>query len=272
MGSANPEDIKKIVKKYEGKEFVFIKERGWWFVNPSKYHIDKSPLNERVETRIMQTLKQNFKVTMDTILKDMFETYRNAQTPNPPSIRAVLEEYAKKTKDGKWKLKPQVKMRESEHDRIVSILSEIGKKIGCEVYADLQDRRYDLEKVPISKEISEKIKQIDVLWFNPQVITHEFEVEHTTGITEAIRRGANIPYEVNRLIVIPEERINMLLKKLTEPWIKEGIDKYGWKFIFYDELKNFYRANKRKKQIKLEDFEKIIRVPKLKVQTQRTLD
>ena len=122
------------------------------------------------------------------------------------------------------------------------------------------------------KENLDRIKEIDVLWYNKNEITHEFEVENTTGITEAIVRGSNIPTtKTKRYIVIPEERQDFFYRKISEPMLKEKIDEYGWRFIFYDTLKTFYEQNKRKEKIELSEFEKLAGIPKSKLRKQQTL-
>jgi len=46
-----------------------------------------------------------------------------------------------------------------------------------------------------------------------------FGVENTTGITDALVRGANIPYLVKRYIVLPEERDALLQSRMREPMV-----------------------------------------------------
>ena len=115
------------------------------------------------------------------------------------------------------------------------------------------------------------VKEIDVIWYTKNDIAYEFEVENTTGGQSAIIRGSNIPNEkVKRLIVIPEERQETIYNKINVPALKERVQTENWRFIFYDELKNFFDSVKRKQKINLEDFEKIFKTPqepKKKVET-----
>lgn len=42
----------------------------------------------------------------------------------------MLKEYAEKVKGSKWRLKPIVKDRENEHNKIIEMICELGKKAG----------------------------------------------------------------------------------------------------------------------------------------------
>ena len=273
-----PEGIDEILKRNLNKEFVLVdvkNDKGkvigqkWW-VKGIKF-LDRVPLSERVETMIMNILNREIKVSFDDVLRQIYLEFTNAMTPDTQSVREILEQYAEKTKDGKWRLKPKIRQRESEHDSIVRILAILGKKAGFEVYADLPGWKHEL-KLPLPKQNLDRIKEIDVLWYNKNEITHEFEVENTTGITEAIVRGSNIPTKkTKRYIVIPEERQDFFYRKISEPMLKEKVDEYGWRFIFYDTLKSFYEQNKRKKKIELSEFEKLAGIPKSKLRKQQTI-
>jgi hypothetical protein len=118
----------------------------------------------------------------------------------------------------------------------------------------------------------DRIQEIDALWLESGQIAYEFEVENTTGITEAIVRGSNIPNaNVRRYIVIPEERQSFFHQKISEPMIREKIENLKWGFVFYDKLVTFYEQNKKKQKIDISDFDKVCSVPKLKKETQPTI-
>ena len=79
--------------------------------------------------------------------------------------------------------------------------------MGFEVYADVPEYRGTKLDLPLSKEKIDRIREIDALWLKNNEVAYEFEVENSTGISDAIIRGSNIPStDVKRFIVIPEER------------------------------------------------------------------
>jgi len=276
-----PEGIGEILQRNVNKEFVLIgvKDangkvvgRKWWL--KGVLFLDRVPLQERVERAVINVLNRETKVSFDKVLQEIFLTFPNAMTPDTHSVQEILKEYAKKTSDRKWMLQPAVKTRESQHDTIVRILAEIGEKVGYLVYADLADYRSKKLKIPyIPEDNLRRVKEIDVFWYTSKEIAYEFEVENTTGITEAIVRGSNITtLTTKRFIVIPEEREGKFYMKISEPLLKEKVGLYNWGFIFYDELMGFYQQNRTLKEIKSSEFDKLGRMPKLKKQEQPTIE
>jgi len=250
-----PEGIEEVLRKYLNKEFVLedVKdEKGkvigkkWWL--KEKLFLDRASLSERVEGSIIGVLNRRVVVSFDDILEEIFTKFQNALTPDTQSIKAILEEYAEKT-DGKWQLKKEMRLRQTQHNQIIQMLVELGKKAGLEVYADLPEWKGKLD-LPLPREKIDRIREIDALWLKNGEVVYEFEVENTTGISDAIIRGSNIPSATTkRFIIIPEERQNLLLMKIAEPILKESIEKFGWNFIFFDTIIRFYNENRQKKTI-----------------------
>ena len=267
--AAKPDRIEKVLENHKDTDFEFIEGKGWWLKNPQEYLLHVIPLNERVETTVVQTLRRVPKASFDEILQELFLTFKNALTPNPPVVTSILNEYALKTKDGKWKLKPSVEIRENEHSMMIHFLSRIGIKLGFSVFSGHPSAAYEESKVSnlkgykdlksfesLDKESIKKVQEIDVIWHKDNKINYIFEVENTTGITEALVRGANIPYDVKRYIVLPEERDNLLQSRMKEPLLSKQFAKGGWQVIYYGRLSEFFEEHKRKKYA-LTDFESI---------------
>lgn len=286
-GKTNPEDV---MKKYLNKEFVHIDVfdetgkkigRKWWLKDPSSIpYLELIPLEDRVETAIIDVLHRKVSVNFDDILLEIFIKFPNALTPETQSIRSILSEYADKT-DGKWILKPLVRSRESQHSFMIYMLAILGNKAGYDIwigqkeqgdsYKDKKLVEFCTSKDPtfrfIPSQNLDRIKQIDILWYKEGKIYYEFEIENTTAITEAIVRGSNIPQDfVKRYIVIPKERESMLYRKVKEPILKENVEKYNWKFISYKELQVLFEDSKRKKEKIIKELEKLGRMPEKKEQ------
>jgi len=258
-----PEGIEEVLRKYLDKEFVLVDvkdEKGkvigkkWWL--KQGLFLDRASLSERVEGTVIDVLNRRIVVSFDDILEHIFTRFQNALTPDTQSIKAILEEYAEKT-NGKWQLKKEMRLRQTQHNQIIQMLVELGKKAGFEVYADLPDLRRRLD-LPLSREKIDRVREIDVLWLKNGEVIYEFEVENTTGISDAIIRGSNIPSTtVKRFIIIPEERQKLLLMKIAEPILKENIEEYKWNFIFYDTLISFYNKNRQRKTIEAKEIDKL---------------
>lgn len=261
-----PEGLEEVLKKHLNKEFVLVdvtNEKGkvigkkWWL--KEKLFLDRASLGERIEATIIAVLNRRVVVSFDEILEELFTTFQNSLTPDTQSVKNILEEYAEKTADGKWQLKKEVKVRLSQHNLIIKMLTEVGKKIGFEVYAaHLPEYRGMSFDLPLSKDKIDRIREIDVLWLKNSEIAYEFEVENSTGISDAFIRGSNIPSkDIKRYIVIPEERRNLLSMKIAEPILKENIDVYNWKFIFYNAFLAFYEQSGQKKIIDPDEINKL---------------
>lgn len=267
--AAKPERIDGVLEKHRDKEFDFIDGKGWWLKKPSDYLLHVVPLNERVERAVVQTLRRRDKVSFDDVLQELFLTFKNALTPNPPTVTSMVREYAFKTKDGKWKLKPSVEVREGEHSKMVHLLCRLGVRLGFSVFSghpsavfedievsDLKGYRDIAALKDIPPENLRKIRDTDVIWHKGGRIVCIFEVENTTGITDALVRGANIPYLVKRYIVLPEERDALLQSRMKEPMLATQFSKGGWQVIYYGRLVGFTEEHKRRR-FTISDFDSI---------------
>jgi 16S rRNA G966 N2-methylase RsmD len=275
----NPDNI---MKAHLDKEFVLIDIKDdkarvigqkWWFKEPNTVpYLELIPLSDRVETTVIDVLHRKVKVSFDDILQDLFISFPNALTPDTQNIKDLLEEYAMPTKDGKWMLKPVIKTQESQHSVLIGYLALLGKKAGFDIWIGQKEQADDFKGTRLSELCTtlhprfrfipttnlDRVKQIDVIWYEDGRIKYEFEVEHTTAITEAIVRGSNIPHDaIKRYLIIPSERERLLFRKMQEPILSENIQKYGWKFIFYQDIEELFMANKNKKKINLEGFDAI---------------
>jgi DNA modification methylase len=269
------QDVKKILESELGKEFVLVKVRkgliqgkAWWFKEPSKSvaFLESVPLNDRIERAVIQVLSTGMKISFDEILQFIFTKFPNALTPDTESVMTILKEYANKTKDGKWLLKPIIKQIVSQHDMMVETLCKLGAMSGFSVYGDIANRRTGLKLSDIPN--LDRVRQIDVLWYRNGKIFYEFEVEHSTAISEAVIRGSNIPYKIKRFILIPEEREHFLARRMAEPFLKERLISDEWKFIRYGDLESFYDENKKSRIIDLSEFESLSKNPKRSVDSQ----
>lgn len=67
-------------------------------------------------------------------------------------------------------------------------------------------------EIDLPKERLERVQNIDVIWIKDNKIFYVFEVENTTAINIEV---------LNKYIIIPEERENLLYKKIKESALKE---------------------------------------------------
>lgn len=250
------QSIEDVLNKHIGKEFTIVDEK-LWFVNPTIVpYIDRVPLKERVEKIVITTLNREFKLGFDKILQEVYMHFPNALTPETTTVQEVLNDYAEHTRDKNWKLKQSVSLRISQHDTMVDYIVQIGKKFGFDIIADLEGMR--VKSLPFECKNPERIKEIDVIWIKNNQPKYEFEVENTTGISEAIDRGSNLVVDdLNRIIIIPEERKPLLYRKLREKKFSDEINQYNWKFMYYKDLEAFFTQMQGRKKPIVSDFNKL---------------
>jgi len=267
---AKPKNIEKVLEKHKGKEFVFKKGTGWWFRDPTQYLLDVVPLQERVEKLVIQKLKRDVKVSYPDILQEVFINLKNGLTPDTASVKKVVEEYAKKTSDGKWQLKPNVELLERQHSTMVGYLAKLGKLFGFDIKVGLREQSDVFEGEPLSKVSNaepngfdstalERVGQIDLLWIKNGEVKYEFEVESTTGIIEALSRGSYLKGSPKRFMVIPEQRENIMYKKLQAPIFRDRVEQQGWKFLFFKDVKSLFAQSKGRRKLGISEFDKSAR-------------
>jgi 16S rRNA G966 N2-methylase RsmD len=275
--------IEDVLKAHIGREFKLVDVvddlgnilgKSWWFANASTIpYIDHVPLSERVELAIYELLHREIVVQYDDILQEIFIKFPNSLTPDTVSIQAVLKDYADKVAGGRWRLKPNVKARESEHSSMILYLAVIGRRLGFDIHVGKREQRDSARGISLRslnspsrlrlKGLSAvalgRIVQIDLIWYQDGIIHSLFEVENTTSITEALIRASNIPYKCRRFVVLPEERERLMLRKLRDPAFSDRYEADNWRTIYYLRLEQFYDAlPRRRKTITEQEFEKII--------------
>ena len=265
------EDIVDVLKRHIDRTFVLLDGKDgnlgqkWWLKNSDNIFSQTIPLSDRVEEVVLAMLRKNIKVAFDEVLQKLFIQFPNGLTPDTKGVKEVLKEYATTTGDGRWRYKREVKRRDSEHSVMIYYLAEIGRKAGYRVWIGKKEQgdtfqneklskfctESNLNLLQFTKRALERIENIDVLWYDKTSIKYIFEVENSTSITSAIERGSHIPekYDVQRFIVIPEERQKMLERKKNEPMFLEGYTKYQWHTMHYGTLKDFYNLHKGNKNI-----------------------
>jgi hypothetical protein len=273
-------DIEEIMKEHLEKEFVLVDRKDiwgkkigqeWWFKDPSSVRfLKKIPLNERVEKTVIDVLNDKMEVTLDDILDKIYTTFPNALTPDTDRILDYLEEYATKVKAGRWLRKPEimVKQREKEHNELVRLVAELGNQMGFHVYADIDGYREDFPRLAkLGPTAIARVKEIDVLWHDGCRVIWEFEVEHTTGISEAIIRGSNLPPNgMRRTLVMPIARRRLLQRKMQEPMLSEKISQYGWNVIFFEAVRQLAES---KETPSIAEIERLCNLPQALPQPQQ---
>ena len=228
--------------------------------------LNEIPLSERVEQTVCRKLHQKAKVTFTEVWDAVSTEFPNSLTSDSTSIMDALKIYARQVAGGYWLLKPEIKRRVNQHSEILVILALIGKRQGHDIWIGKREQHEkDGGLVGEGKTLSEYmtlkelkvtnatnldvVENIDLLWVAGNKIITLFEIEATTGMTSALMRGSNVEEQVDKFMVLPEEREAQFNNKLSSPLFKEHFEKGNWKLIFFDQLRNAYVKEKTKVDI-----------------------
>ena len=264
-------DVKTVLKKHIGLEFELVEEKLggakgqlWWFKDKRLVNrLEETPLTERVEQTVIRLLQSKGKVTFTDAWKEISVQFPNSLTSDSTSIKAALEQYARQVSGGYWLFQPQVHQRFNQHNEIIAILSETGEANGFDIWIGKKEQSEFASGIVGSKKELKKyvtanpskfkdimdlktVEMIDVLWIKKGNVNAAFEVESTTTMTSGLVRGSNLPPNVPKYLVIPEEREDQLQRKMKSPMFAERFQTDSWKILFFDSLRINYNKLKSK--------------------------
>lgn len=222
----------------------------WWFKNPADYikYPDKK-LTDRVEETVAALLRRKVSVTLDEVLGEIFVKYPNGLTPDIKSVDQILKKFANKS-GGKWVYKGGETEKDfTNHTEMLYFLSEIGKKMGFEVYIGKREQpeNYNgkklseyaditkLDKLNFDQDKKARIEMIDMVWIKNDKVEFAIEVENSTNFTSGIQRASNLDIGISKLMVLPNKRKTEFLG-IKDPLFVEGFKKYNWGYLFYDDI------------------------------------
>jgi hypothetical protein len=158
---------------------------------------------------------------------------------------------------------------EEKHEEMVYYTAKIGENLGYQV--DIAKDEYEktfhgnrlasqinlstLKLKGITENQASRISRIDVIWHDGTEVCAEFEIEHSTSIVDAVVRGSNIKSQnLPRVIVIPDEREDLVSRRFSEPAMQAIMQNAEWSVITYTDLERFYNRMKSAKKMGIGDF------------------
>jgi len=269
-------DVKKVLQKHIGREFILIKSRIggavgelWWLREPKRYIKYDIPLSERVEETVYRELLSKGKVTFTQVWDAVSTKFPNSLTSDSSSIMDALKQFARQVPGGFWMLKPDYFARQSQHNEVLGLLAEVGKSVGFKIWIGKKEQSEYADGLAGNKKLSEyvnanldsitnaenkkTIQGIDLLWIKSNRIVSSFEIEFSTSMTSGLVRGSNIDSNVHKYLVIPEEREEQFKRKQRSPMFSERFEKDNWNLLFFDSIRHLYKKLKSK-QIALDSI------------------
>jgi DNA modification methylase len=244
--------------------------------------IDYIPLDKRINWIIHsvfnESQKAGKKVGINDILEAVFTTLKNSKTPENKEIISILNKIASPSKKAKvpyWLLRGPTGIQESlevgktekilelpqteeiDHDRMIMVLSRLGKEGGFNIKIGEPELRknsgllkYQTANKVAVPGIPDNVNQIlanhDVIYLSTSgVLQAIFEVEHSTNIKGGILRISNIFDQIPNLklsffLIVPDDRISALMKAIEEPAIKRIIAKEVIYYATYSDIMSLF--------------------------------
>jgi hypothetical protein len=270
-------DVKTVLEESIGTEFKLVASKIggvsgqlWWFNDPVFVaRLQETPLSERVEKTVLNTLQTKGKVTFTEVWDAVSREFPNSLTSDSTSIKEALEIYARKVgSTGYWMLKDEIRQRVRAHSEMIGMLARIGKERGYSIWIGKPEQSAIAEVIaenvklgslvtcsPKSLDGVTNVKGVllmDILWVKGNKVIYAFEVESTTTMTSALQRGSNLPAGTQRIMVLPEERKADFDRKMQSPLFKDYFEKDEWQLLYFDKFRDeFYKT---KSKTKIEDL------------------
>jgi hypothetical protein len=265
-GYTHPKDssdeILKFLKANEGAGKIFQRTENhdtdagdlWWFNEPSQHisHPDR-PLRDRVADSVLAHLRRRVSVKLDDVIGELFREYPNGLTPDPRTVRSVLERYAHRA-GGKWKIDPAMVIAASRHSDTIASILKIGERMDVSRFVGRREQpertstgstlrqlatltaltglRKKLERGSV-----DRLEMVDVVFLKPDSpeIICLWEVENSTNFGSAIYRGSNAPHDVPKFMVVPDDREAELLA-FVDPLFVDSFNRHGWRYLTYSDV------------------------------------
>ena len=265
------ENVKQILDKNIGILFKITENNTnkagklWWFINPSEHiKYPDRPLTERVDKSILSLLRRKTSVSLDDALAVIYKNYPNGLTPDVQSIASVLQKYATKS-GGRWLYNAlEVEPEFTKHTEMIYKFIKLGNKLNYKSFVGKREQHEriknkslseycdytQLEEIISDESIRKRIEMIDLIWLKNNKIQIAIEVENTTNFTSGIQRASNLEKEVEKLMVIPDQR-EKEISNISDPLFIENFEDYNWKYLLYSDVDKILRAKANMETINL---------------------
>jgi len=264
-------DVKAVLEESIGKDFVLVDAKLggaagklWWFRDEIFVaRLGQVPLTERVEETVFRCLHEKGRVTFTEVWDTVAREFPNSLTSDSTSIREALELYGRKVTGGAWMLRDEIRLRLTNHSELIALLAQIGRARGYDIWIgrrEQPERAAGLAPNVLLRELMTvkrpdaltgvtnlpTVLDMDLLWLKSKQVAHAFEVESTTTMTSGLQRGSNLPANVPKTMVIPEERERDHQRKMQSPLFSEHFAKDNWNLLFFDAFREAFSKNKTK--------------------------
>lgn len=285
----------------------FKKEENRWLFNDENEVLKKLVTEDELVKHYLASILNSYGekgASISEIHSELLPLLPKLETTDPDRwnkklVQLLKEVRARQTFEGKWTLFLLIprkrKLKKPEHNEVIYMLFEIGRKCGYQVYIGKaeQGREYmgkrlgDLEILKnLPKEIVKSlttrdrqfIEQIDVLWILDDEI-HAFEIEFSTGITSGGQRLGNLIDALTSklihgyVVVLESSRDERAVnKKLGDRVFAKYVEKSQLSYILYPHLRDLHKVIKKYAKLEVnveETIKNIAKTPRVRANLSR---
>ncbi len=268
-------DVKSVLEESVGNEFELVDAKLggatgklWWFADKTfAARLEAVPLTERVEETVFRSLHEKGRVTFTEVWDIVAREFPNSLTSDSTSITEALEIYGRKVSGGWWMLKEEIRLSLTRHSELIALLAKIGGARGHKIWIGQREQRETViglvEETKLRDLVTAKpatlngvknlkpVLDMDLLWLDGNKVVRAFEVECTTTMTSGLQRGSNLPADVPKTMVIPEERENDFERKMKSPLFGEHFEEANWTLAYFNALREAFTKTKAKTNLEL---------------------
>ncbi len=261
-------DVKAVLEESIGKDFELVDAKLggasgklWWFKDKAfAARLEAVPLTERVEETVFRCLHEKGRVSFTEVWDTVAREFPNSLTSDSTSISEALDLYGRKVSGGAWMLKEEIRIHLSRHSELIALLAKMGAARGHAIWIGQREQRESaaglVEEVRLRDLVTGKptalvgvknlrpVLDMDLLWLKGDEVVRAFEVECTTTMTSGLQRGSNLPANVPKTMVIPEEREKDYERKMKSPLFSEHFNKDNWSLVYFNALREAFTKAK----------------------------
>jgi hypothetical protein len=209
----------------------------WWLAGKGYPAL---PLGDRLEKSVCQVLRSEPDLEPDHLEDRIYSQFPGPFTPGPGLVEKCVESYGVRTPSTPtWRLRTEDAPTSvhQEREETLDLLSGVGRRLGYQVVT----REHSGRGLPAhggSLRSGRLLRGLDVSWQDAEGLCHVFAVKHTTRFGDILSGVAGRQDEVQRYIVIPPRRLDLLRFRMeTELLLRLALTDGRWQFIKLDHLK-----------------------------------
>jgi len=232
----------------------------YWLASDEDRSVAAQPLADRVEWAVFSLLSSAGHLTERGAIERTAAMFKGGDAPDGALIEACLASYLAPTStpDAVAGFE-QLESRTVDHDRIITMLADVGHRLGMRVWIGRRQQGRRIDGRPLATWLDDaergvhlplitwapegELDRVDCAWYVRRKATFLFEVEWTAILGDPVlvhHSRYPIDDKVVRFAVIPPERAELVKFKLARsPLLRNAIEERNWHFIKWNHLAQF---------------------------------